>query len=94
VLPILVDEAQMPGTDELPETLASLVRCNAVHISPLTFDTKRLISTVQKTLAALKISDTAMGSAAPPSTASPDRSNQQVAGPDVEQLYDEALAAF
>ena len=66
VIPILVDEAEMPGTDELPETLAPLVRRNAVQISPLTFDTKRLVSTVQKTLAALKISDTATGSAAPP----------------------------
>ena len=51
VIPILVDEAQMPGADELPATLAPLVRRNAVEISPLTFDTKRLISTVQKTLA-------------------------------------------
>jgi hypothetical protein len=51
VIPILVDEAQMPGADELPPTMAPLVRRNAVEISPLTFDTKRLISTVQKTLA-------------------------------------------
>jgi hypothetical protein len=84
VIPILVDEARMPGADELPPTLASLVRRNAVEISPLTFDTKRLISTVQKTLEALKVSDTAPGSA----------SNQQVAGPEVERLYDQALAAF
>jgi tetratricopeptide (TPR) repeat protein len=94
VIPILVDEAQMPGADELPPTIAPLVRRNAVEINPLTFDTKRLISTVQKTLAALKISDIATGSVTPPSTARPDRSNQQVAGPEVEQLYDEALAAF
>jgi hypothetical protein len=51
VIPILVDEAQMPGADELPVTLAPLIRRNAVEISPLTFDTKRLITTVQKTLA-------------------------------------------
>jgi outer membrane protein assembly factor BamD (BamD/ComL family) len=94
VIPILVDEAQMPGADELPASLAPLARRNAVEISPLTFDTKRLISTVHKTLAALKISDTATGSAAPTSTARPDRSNQQVTEPEVGQLYDQALAAF
>jgi tetratricopeptide (TPR) repeat protein len=94
VIPILVDEAQMPGADELPATLAPLVRRNAVEINPVTFDTKRLISTVHKTLAALKVSDTTTRSASPTPTASPDRSNQQVAGPEVEQLYDQALAAF
>jgi tetratricopeptide (TPR) repeat protein len=50
VIPILVDEATMPGADELPPTLAPLVRRNAVEINPLTFDTKRLIATVHKTL--------------------------------------------
>jgi Tol biopolymer transport system component/tetratricopeptide (TPR) repeat protein len=94
VIPILVDEAQMPGADELPPILAPLVRRNAVEINPMTFDTKRLIATVQKTLTALKNSDIATGSAAPRSTAKPDRVNQQVAGPEIDQLYDEALAAF
>ena len=47
VIPILVDEARMPGADELPATLAPLVRRNAVEINPVTFDTKRLISTVR-----------------------------------------------
>ena len=92
VIPILVDEARMPGADELPPTLAPLARRNAVEINPLTFDTKRLISTVQKTLTALKISDPArVGSAL---TARRDRSDQQVGGHEVEQLYDQALAAF
>ncbi|HEY6810659.1 MAG TPA: TIR domain-containing protein [Propionibacteriaceae bacterium] len=50
VIPILVDEAQMPGADELPPTLVPLVRRNAVEINPLTFDTKRLIATVRNTL--------------------------------------------
>jgi tetratricopeptide (TPR) repeat protein len=94
VIPILVDEAQMPGADELPPTLAPLVRRNAVEINPVTFDTKRLISTVRKTLAALKVSDTTTRSASPTPAASLDRSNQQVTGPEVEQLYDQALAAF
>ena len=81
VIPILVDDARMPGEDELPPTVAPLVYRNAVEINPVTFDTKRLISAVQKTLEALKVSDTATGSAAPTSIARPDRSNQQVAGP-------------
>jgi tetratricopeptide (TPR) repeat protein len=93
VIPILVDEAPMPGADELPATLAPLVRRNAVEINPVTFDTKRLISTVRKTLGALKVSDTTTGSASPTSPAKPDRSNQ-LAGPEVERLYDQALAAF
>jgi tetratricopeptide (TPR) repeat protein len=94
VIPILVDHAKMPGAKELPATLAPLVRRNAVEINPETFDTKRLISTVQKTLAALKISDTAAGWAPPLSTSRPDRLNRQVAGPEVDQLYDQALGAF
>jgi hypothetical protein len=69
VIPILVDDARMPGADELPANLAPLVRRNAVEINPITFDTKRLISTVQKTLAALKVSDTTTVSASPTSEA-------------------------
>jgi hypothetical protein len=51
LIPILVDDARMPQANQLPETLASLTRRNAVEIDPLTFDTKRLITAVQKTLA-------------------------------------------
>jgi trehalose/maltose transport system substrate-binding protein len=75
VIPILVDDARMPHANELPPTLAPLVRRNAVEINPLTFDTRRLIAAVDKTLAERKVSD--------PGT-----------GPEVEQLYDQALAAF
>ena len=83
VIPILVDPARMPHANQLPPTLAPLARRNAVEINPITFDTRRLIATVRKTLAELQVSDN-----------KPDRSNQQVAGPEVEQLYDQALAAF
>jgi hypothetical protein len=48
VIPILVDDAPMPRVNELPATLAPLVRRNAVKISPQMFDTKRLITTVQQ----------------------------------------------
>jgi WD40 repeat protein len=71
VIPILVDEAPMPTADELPPTMAPLVRRQAVEINPHTFDTKRLIATVHKTLAELKVSDTATGSASQTSTANP-----------------------
>jgi hypothetical protein len=83
VIPILVDPARMPHANQLPPTLAPLARRNAVEINPITFDTRRLIATVRKTLAELQVSDN-----------KPDRPNQQVAGPEVEQLYDQALAAF
>jgi TIR domain len=51
VIPILVDDTPIPSADELPATLAPLVRRNAVVINPETFDTRRLITAVQKTLA-------------------------------------------
>ena len=51
VIPILVDNARMPRADELPPSLAPLVRQQAIEINTLTFDTERLISTVDKALA-------------------------------------------
>jgi outer membrane protein assembly factor BamD (BamD/ComL family) len=94
VIPILVDDAPMPRANQLPASLVALVRRNAVEINPLTFDTKRLMTTVAKTLAELKVPKTRTGSESPTSTPRPDRSNQQVAEPEVDQLYDQALAAF
>ena len=94
VIPILVDNAQMPHASELPPALASLVRRNAVEINPSTFDTKRLIATVRKVLAEPKVSETTRGTASPPSTARPDRSNPQVTVADVEKLNDQALGAL
>jgi SIR2-like domain/TIR domain len=48
VIPILVDEAQMPRPNELPPTLAPLTRLNAIGISPNRFDTEGLIDAVQR----------------------------------------------
>ncbi len=50
VIPILVDPARMPHANQLPPALAPLARRNAVEINPITFDTKRLMATVHKTL--------------------------------------------
>jgi hypothetical protein len=94
VIPILVDEARMPRVNEMPPALAPLVRRNAVEINPLTFDTRRLVTAVQKTLAEVKVSDATPGSASPPSSAGSDRSDLQGAEAEVEQLYDRALGAF
>jgi CHAT domain/FHA domain/TIR domain len=52
VIPILIDDARMPPANELPADLAPLVRRQAVEISPITFNTERLMATVQDTLAA------------------------------------------
>src|SRR5512133_639827 len=70
VIPILVDETQMPEADELPPSLAPLAHRNAVQINSRTFDTQRLIATLRKTLAELKVSET----------------TTEVDGPDGEQL--------
>jgi ABC-type amino acid transport substrate-binding protein len=53
VIPILVDEARMPTAEELPGSLAKLVRRQALELSPnrFEFDTSRLLRVLDKTLA-------------------------------------------
>lgn len=46
VVPILVDEARMPTTQELPPDLAPLTRRQAVKIDPEEFNTGRLVATL------------------------------------------------
>jgi TIR domain len=52
VIPVLVQGASMPGTDELPEDLASLTRRNAfeLHDSSWGDDVGRLISALERVL--------------------------------------------
>jgi TIR domain len=53
VIPILVDGATMPRDDQLPASLATLARRQALELSPsrFDFDTSRLLKVLDKTLA-------------------------------------------
>jgi hypothetical protein len=50
VIPILVDHAKMPTSEELPAGLAALTRRQAVEINPVSFDTHRLLRVLNETL--------------------------------------------
>ena len=50
VIPILVDNANMPTAQELPAGLAALTRRQAVEINPVSFDTRRLLKVLNDTL--------------------------------------------
>ena len=50
VIPILVDNAKMPTPQELPAGLTGLARRQAVEISPVNFDTRRLLKVLHETL--------------------------------------------
>src|SRR6266545_5536726 len=56
VIPILVDGARMPRADELPGSLAKLVRRQALELSParFDFDLGRLLKVLDRTLAEVR----------------------------------------
>jgi hypothetical protein len=53
VIPILIDGARMPRADELPDSMATLVRRQALELSPNRFnsDTSRLLRVLDQVLA-------------------------------------------
>jgi ABC-type amino acid transport substrate-binding protein len=68
VIPILIDEASMPRADELPPSLAGLVRRQALELSPnrFDFDTSRLLKVLDRTLAEVRTVQFGALSTAPP----------------------------
>jgi ABC-type amino acid transport substrate-binding protein len=77
VIPILVDGARMPRTDELPGSLALLVRRQALELSParFDFDLGRLLKVLDRTLAEVQAQPAARVAAreaAAPPTPPPD----------------------
>jgi sugar lactone lactonase YvrE len=56
VIPVLVDGAAMPRADELPASLADMVRRQALELSPnrFDFDTGRLLRALDRTLAGVQ----------------------------------------
>jgi hypothetical protein len=56
VVPVLVDGARMARADELPDSLAALVRRQALELSParFDFDTSRLVKVLDRTLAEMR----------------------------------------
>jgi len=52
VIPILVEGARMPHADELPPSMAKLVRRQALELSPsrFDFDTQRLLRVLERTI--------------------------------------------
>jgi TIR domain len=68
VIPVLVDGARMPRADELPDSLAALVRRQALELSParFDFDTGRLLRVLDRTLAEAQAAQPGAGPAPPP----------------------------
>jgi ABC-type amino acid transport substrate-binding protein len=81
VIPILVDGARMPRTDELPGSLAKLVRRQALELSParFDFDLGRLLKVLDRTLAEVQ----AQPPAQPPPARERREADQRPATPNV-----------
>ena len=81
VIPVLVDGARMPRADELPPSLAALVRRQALELSPAQFDfaTSRLLRVLDRSLAEVRA---ARQDAAPTDTASDPSSAAQPEAPE------------
>jgi hypothetical protein len=71
VIPVLVDGASMPPAEDLPASLARLVRRHALELSPsrFDFDTGRLLRVLERTLGEVQAKVAATAPTAPVSTA-------------------------
>jgi TIR domain len=80
VIPILVEGAQMPRADELPDSLVRLVRRQALELSPNRFelDTSRLLKVLDMTLAEVRTAQADAASTVPPVGKAPDPSTTEV----------------
>jgi hypothetical protein len=76
VIPILVDAARMPPEDGLPDSLAPLVRRQALELSParFDFDTSRLLKVLDRTLAEVQATQQHAASIPTPMATAPDLS--------------------
>jgi hypothetical protein len=90
LIPVLVDGARMPHADELPASLAALVRRQALELSPaqFDFDTSRLLRVLDRSLAEVRAAQqdpAATGMASDPSPAAqpeaPDQREQAERAP-------------
>jgi hypothetical protein len=69
IIPVLVDGARMPRAEDVPDTLAPLVRRQALELSPSRFDSdaERLIRVLESTRVAARASDLGPDEMAEPS---------------------------
>jgi TIR domain len=79
VIPILVDGATMPRADELPPSLARLVRRHALELSPARFeyDTGRLLPVLDRTLAEVRVAQEDAAAVSAPAGKAPDPSTTE-----------------
>jgi WD domain, G-beta repeat/TIR domain len=88
IIPILVASARMPRVDELPPSLTTLVRRQALELGPTHFesDTNRLLQVIDSTLAGVDTgpavqSDHPLGGDEPPAETARPRGGGPVVGP-------------
>ncbi len=81
VIPILIDGAKMPRADELPDSLAKLVRRHALELSPSRFayDTRRLLKVLDTTLAEVRTAQDDAAAILASAGKAPDRGTTEVA---------------